>query len=133
MLYKHYFSAIIITGGDIDSDYINFSTVEVLRDNGSSWCSLPNLPDNRQDHSQSGLVTCGGWHANTGKYCLTFNNRTWNLSHNLLYERQSHSSWSTSNGIILMSSRFLTDETPTELITQDGLSKEHFTLSHATM
>ena len=63
--------------------------------------------------------------------CLETSTEILEMGSNLLYERQSHSSWSTSNGIILMSSRFLTDETPTELITQDGLSKEHFTLSHA--
>ena len=54
-------SAIIITGGDV---YFNTSTqwntVELLRSNGSYWCSLPDLPGPRLSHTQNGLIACGG-------------------------------------------------------------------------
>ena len=128
----HLVLAVLITGGDIDDedDVIKYSTVEVLTANGSSWCSLPNLPDIRQDHSQSGLLACGGWHRDTGKSCLTFNNGRWNLTHKLHYKRYSLSSWSSAIGVILISSPYHTAMGPTELLTMDGLSQKYFPLKH---
>ena len=32
-------------------------SVEVLKEDGSPWCSLPDLPDNRHLHSQTGLLS----------------------------------------------------------------------------
>ena len=50
------FLAILVTGDVGD----NVRSVEALLSNGSSLCSLPDLPAIHWDHTQSGLVTCGG-------------------------------------------------------------------------
>ena len=59
-------SAIIVTGG-----YGAETSVELLLDDGSPWCRLPNLPGPMQGHTQSGLVACGGG-GGSGTSCVTF-------------------------------------------------------------
>ena len=123
------FLAIIVTG----DDGVNGRTSELLWSNGTSLCSLPDLPDNHNGHTQSGLVTCGGY--NTRTSCYTLTNGTWTKSHTLRYERIDHSSWTSPLGIVLMGGGYYSDSvslTTTELLTDDGQSKELFTLQHVT-
>ena len=125
---EFHISAIIITGG---SSMLGVTTesVELLFLNGTSLCSLPSLPDTRLDHTQSGLVACGG---NGGRSdCIRFSGGQWNKSHSLLYERYGHSSWSsTQHGTILIggSGGYST----TEMLTVTGESQESFTLKYRT-
>ena len=81
-------------------------SVEVLKEDGSPWCSLPDFPDNRHLHSQTGLlhpynrnlnhiplglVACGGFVTNTTDTCLTFTvGGEWTQTHLLLYPRYEH-------------------------------------------
>jgi len=120
--------AIIVSGG-----YTNMnSSVEILDENGNYWCSLPKLPDYRESHTQSGLITCGGNindvddsirdYVNTDGVqdsCLTFSSGQWIKSHNLRFrhkqifdsgaqrtnwyrKRSRHSSWISPQGVVLM-------------------------------
>ena len=45
--------------------YVNKNPVgnraELLHPNGTHYCELPNLPEIRVQHTQSGLLTCGGY------------------------------------------------------------------------
>ena len=102
-----------------------------MRDNGTSFCTLPNFPEKRIAHSQAGLVSCGGsWEA-TGDTCLTFSNGMWNLTHTLIYERNSHKSWASPIGVIIIGGRADDNSKDvTELLTSDGMTKEHFRLQY---
>jgi len=86
--------AILVTGDRGD----NRRSVEALWSNGSSLCSLPDLPFDLYYHIQSGLVKCGGIHAGTS--CYTFTNGVWTKSHTLRYSRYYHSSWTSPMGIV---------------------------------
>ena len=119
------FSAIIITGGDSTrSD----RSVEILHANGSYWCSLPDLPDKRKNHTQSGLVTCGG--AYTPTSCLTFSSGQWRTSHQLQHERYKHSLWMSQHGVVLMGGA--SSPTTTEILTDDDQSSPSFPLKYET-
>ena len=118
--------AIIVTGS-YDS---NGQSVEVLRDDGSTLCSLPNLPDNNYGHTQSGLVTCGGAYGYTERSCYNFSSGVWTKSHSLKHPRYWHSSWSSPAGTLLMGGTG--SLTTTELLTDDGQSTELFSLKYQT-
>ena len=64
-------AAFLVTGGYPDS---NFQHVEVLKSNGTSFCGLSNLPDERRGHTLDGDFLCGG--AET-KVVLFFNSSMW--------------------------------------------------------
>ena len=116
------FSAIIVAGGWIDASSIIIYSVEILRANGSYWCSLPDLPDDRYVHSQSGLVTCGGgaYNSDSQTSCLTFSSGQWRTSHQLQHGRWEHSSWMSQHGVVLMGGS--DSLTTTEILTEDGQS-----------
>ena len=121
-------SAIIITGGYTDQSADD--SVELLFPKGTSLCSLPSLPGSRYYHTQSGLVACGGH----GGYndCIKFSGGQWYTSHSLLYERDHHSSWSsTQHGTILIGGSGDSLNT-TEILTETGESQKSFTLKYET-
>ena len=121
------FSAIIITGGDSTrSD----RSVEILHANGSYWCSLPDLPDKRKNHTQSGLVTCGGIGSDIWTSCLTFSSGQWRTSHQLQQKRWDHFSWMSQHGVVLMGG--YGSRTTTEILTEDGQSSPSFPLKYET-
>ena len=126
---------IIVTGGEEPSGVENPKSVELLLDDGSPWCSLPNLPQSRSFHTQSGLVACGGLQTETS--CVTFANGEWTMSHSLLYERLEHSSWfSSEQGIVLMGGGESNDSVignSTELLTSQGETLDSFKLHYSTM
>ena len=77
----------------------------MLKDDGSNWCTLPDLPDDRFGHSQYGLVTCGGGTYNTDSWtsCLTLSSGAWNQTQNLKSQGRSyHLTWSSPSGLLLM-------------------------------
>ena len=122
-----YISALIVTGG-----YGDGKSVELLHSDGTPWCSLPNLPDSRVQHTQSGLVACGGRLGNASTSCVTFSGGQWNTSHSLLHGRYQHSSWtSTRHGTILMGGR--DNGRTTEMLTDTGESQDSFTLKYDTL
>ena len=122
------FSAILISGGSDGSSADR--SVEILRPNGSYWCSLPDLPDARYYHSQSGVVTCGGGRSDTRTSCLTFSSGQWRTSHQLQQSRYEHSSWMSQHGIVLMGGDY--SRSTTEILTKDGQSSPSFPLKYET-
>ena len=119
--------AVIITGGKPDRQ-----SVEVLRGDITDSCSLPDLPDIRDTHSQSGLVTCGsGYGGFEDEYCVTFSEGEWFESHRLLHSRAGHCSWSSqAQGTILIGGYY--GSSSSELLTDNGESQESFPLKYST-
>ena len=122
----YFCSAIIITGGS-PSGYVGRS-VEILRSNGSYWCSLPDLPDLRFQHTQSGLITCGSSGSDTS--CLSFINGQWETSHQLQHSRYRHSSWMSQHGVVLMGGSVFFSRNSTEILTDNTGSIPAFTLKY---
>ena len=113
-----------------------------MRSDGTAWCSLPNLPGDNGDwahHTQSGLITCGGYYHHTNyNSCVIFDTSdgSWKTSHHLLNGRIHHSSWlSAKTGVILMGGSGNDNDnitlTTTERLNNDGGSEESFYLRYA--
>ena len=74
---------VIVTGG------AHKKSAELLYPNGTWLCALPDLPGNRDHHSQIGLLACGGgWPGFSGgpgvsTSCVTFSEGSWKKTHNL--------------------------------------------------
>ena len=128
---NHFFSAIIITGGGP-----TLRSVEILHSNGRYWCSLPDLPDDREGHTQSGLITCGGYlgKGRGKRTCLSFSDGQWNTSHLLQTQsdRVEHSSWLSKHGVVLMGGYYAFGKS-TDILTIEGGSTQSFWLDHETL
>ena len=55
----HCAPGILVTGGNNGNNDAG-GTAELLHSNGSSWCSLPDLPDMRAHHTQAHLLRVAG-------------------------------------------------------------------------
>ena len=123
--------ALIVTGGfyNISGDIGNTTAASI--DGGITWCPLPNLPDDRSDHTQSGLVLCGGEKASGYSYgsCLTFIGGVWSYTHTLRTNRSAHSAWSSLKGILLIGGDS-DNGNSTEILEDDGHTTESFDLEH---
>ena len=62
----------MVTGG-LGSSYIPRRSVELLNSDGSWYCNLPSLQNERYVQSQIGNLVCGGGSASTAKTCEVFN------------------------------------------------------------
>ena len=126
------FSAIIVTGGITSptrgvADDISRSA-QVLREDGSLLCSLPDLPDSRVDHTQSGLITCGGY--SSTKSCLMFESGQWRQAWSLMAARLYHSAWHTNTSVILLGGTYM--GRTSESLQYNGESLETFPLNYDT-
>ena len=126
-------SGIIITGGE---DPLVKNAVELMKpDVFFGSCSLPQLPEGRRYHTQTGLTACGGDDYNGGgdydairKSCVTLSGGSWSISHNLVHQRRFHCAWETDSGIMLLGGR--QSPNTTELLNDDGGSEERFVLKY---
>ena len=121
-----YVSAIIVSGGD---GIMDDKSVEVLHGDGTPWCSLPDLPEGRMFHTQTGLLACGG--VDTETSCIKFSGGKWKPSHKLKKRREFHSSWASPLGTVLMGGSLSENTT----VLQDdtaGVSIMHFSLKYET-
>ena len=145
-----YSEVLIVTGGAAIGG-MNRS-VELLNMDGSHICNLPALPnswvdreragkaDFFMDHTQTGLVTCGGggFHNGRQKYCVTFNpdEGSWQETHILQKTREFHSSWASPQGVMLLGGTAFEPcraYTTTEILTNNGDTKPGFQLKYETM
>ena len=120
-------TAIIVSGGN-DAE----KSVELLHGDGTPWCSLPDLPEVRSHHTQTGLLICGG--VDTEKIwtsCVRFSGGKWEPSHELKKERYYHSSWASPRGTVLMGGSF-SGKTTELLDDTTGVSIMHFPLKYET-
>ena len=130
------FLVLLVTGGystGSDGTYIGSRTsVELLSSDGTRLCSLPNLPAERYQHSQTGLVACGGgkFRSSERTSCVTFDSGRWKKTHTLRYKRFAHSAWASPRGVLLMGGGYSDgDGTTTELLTDNGGSTPSFSLA----
>ena len=93
-------SGVLVSGGNSETGNA-LASVEVIREDGTT-CSLPDLPEPRVEHSQSGLISCGGYHDNVRTTCTEFASGEWTTSHNLTEDRKTHTSWNAPDGVILL-------------------------------
>ena len=107
------------------------TSVELLLDDGTPWCSLPDLPEDRRGHSQSGLVACGGDVTSVRTSCVTFSDGVWASSHSLASDRFYHNSWtSAEHGTVLIGGGGQDSWGNTEMLTDDGNSQQSFPLKY---
>ena len=137
-------SVILVSGGVQFNQGRNAGySVELVHTNGTRLCSLPNLPDYRYFHTQTGLTLCGSEKCEQcsipssptiGTTCLTFFLRggswAWRQSHKLFYPRRFHSAWKSPQGVVLLGGF----DTPISTLRLRGtLSVDLFNLDHSTM
>ena len=118
--------AIILTG----STGYNSRSVEILREEGSSLCTLPDLPDDFNGHTQTGPIACGGSYHQSSCYIFS---GVWNQSHTLRYDRYYHSAWMSPLGLILLGGTGEDSVTNSELLSDEfNNSTELFSLRYYT-
>ena len=88
-------------GAKITSAERGLTSVELLHDDGSPWCSLPDLPQGLSYHSQTRLEACGGaWHITE---CVKFSKGNWTTSYSEEHSFWAgHSSWASPLGTVLI-------------------------------
>ena len=114
-----------MSGGNYDR-----RSVEVLYSNGTSYCSLPDLPEDRYHHSQAGLTACGG--SGTEDNCVTLTSGQWTQSHTLLHNRAYHSSWALGDGRVVLIGGSNSPATTEIMSPGSSSSIEGFSLKHDT-
>ena len=106
-------------------------SAEVFLPASSTSCLVSaSLVQERQDHSQEGLLLCGGSEALTS--CEEFSpaTGTWaRTSHTLQEYRYRHVSWSVEEGTLLMGGYF---SDTTEIVKHDGTTEASFDMKYKT-
>ena len=112
-------SVVMVTGGNTGS--AQPSSVELLSINGSSLCSLPNLPEARKLHSQSLGIICGGDNSvNVETSCVALFGSSWTRTHTLATPRSGHISWVSPLGVVLMGHHQKPQATTASVLTDAG-------------
>ena len=97
-------------------------------------CTVPPLPAPRYSHTQDGEVACGNGEDDTTAQhinCVSLTASGWTTSHDLLEEREGHSSWLSPHGLLLMGG--LDSVWKTELLSgTSSSSSPSFDLEYAT-
>ena len=100
-------AGIIVTGGQEDVSAGKGdarSSVELIREDGTT-CTLTSLPQNYPayyEHTQAGLLACGGCCEGSIRRCIKFATWTWARSHTLAVERMYHVCWGNYPGGVLL-------------------------------
>ena len=117
----------LVSGGHPDE-----KSVELLSIKGTRLCLLPSLSAERTSHSQTGLVTCGGYGA-ASLSCVTFSagRYGWKKTHTLTHKRRGHTAWASPQGVLLMGggTRW-SSRTTTELLTDNGDTTPSFNMTN---
>ena len=110
----------MVTGGS----KIGGKSVELLSINGTRMCSLPDLPEERWQHSQNGLLSCGGSDTpSVRRLCVTFAAGNWKKTHILGTPRYAHTGWASPRGVLLIGGYYIYGRnslTATELLKDNG-------------
>ena len=123
---------ILITGGLGGFD--GLLIVEVLTSSGLHLpCSVPPLPTTIQKefYTQNGEVVCGG--EPTAHSCISLTGSDWTTSHQLMTERERHSSWLSPAGLLLMGGSLTGNGQTTELLSDTSSTSPLFDLEYDTM
>jgi len=123
--------AVLITGSYVDSASQSAEIYHPARD---SACVLPDLPDERNFHTQDGSLLCGG--LRTLGSCLRWNPEmgSWdNVTESLTENRVGHISWTPAGGSVTYLMGGARSKKTSEVISQDdGVSASSFPLQHDT-
>ena len=89
---------ILISGGGL------LSSAEVYIPSLQKSCSLPSLRASRYRHTQNNLLACGGFGSDTATTCELYSPGVgWRPEpYTLAEERRGHSSWTLSNGSVVL-------------------------------
>ena len=97
-----------VTGGNYDyTTSVELLLMDPQTGEVSKRCSLPDLPENRNDHTVDGNMVCGG-RKYTSPYkffdnCISLQTGgVWTETHKLITRRYKHSSWQSSEGVVLL-------------------------------
>ena len=134
LLKKFYYAnlVVMVTGGQGVTDSVKTS-VELLSSNGTRLCSLPNLPEKKWQHSQTGVLACGGGSRGSGsayKSCFKFTDSRWKKSHTMGTSRYGHTGWASPQGVLLIGGTDTQSQTSAELLTDNGGATPSFTLKN---
>ena len=94
---------VLVTGGSLyGSTHYRFA--EVYNPVTNTSCSLPQLPEERYEHSQDGGLACGGNYSPTQSTCVKWSpaSGNWTQSHIFIQRRWGHVSWATTSGVYLI-------------------------------
>jgi len=101
--------------------------------NNEQHCKVVDLPEERFSHTQNQNIVCGGSQNNeTQTSCLEFTSGSWKLSHNLIYPRYGHTSWTTPDGGVLLVGGYYSNTTTEvlSLLSDQGDATELFSLEY---
>ena len=127
---------LIVGGGQGYGNEPQLYTGEVFIPSSGVSCSIPSLPDTRISHSMDGDTLCGGlWVKNPDVQttCMKFSAEegSWTYSHTLQEKRVGHSSWVTSDGLVLMGG-WMSDTTSEIIPLGEGQGVPLFNLEYKT-
>ena len=123
---------VLVTGGQGEGG--DFNSTELLNMDGTWNCPMPEMPEPRMGHTQTGPIVCGGRGGGT-KSCITFisGDVNWKKSHNLAKVRWGHSAWDSPQGIMMLggwgSNRAWTTS---EILMESGDTRTGFSLNYDT-
>ena len=124
--------AILIVGGEASEKSVgNYGeqSVEALRSDGTPLCKMPDLPDNRADHTMDGDILCGGYYTRTS--CLHYGSEGWTkYGWNLQQKRSQHLTWRRPDDSLQIMGGSLSPKT-SEIVTSGG-SRIGFDLKYKT-
>ena len=112
-----------MTGG-VNNEVSGVSTAEIFLPDLNTTCSLPALTLRRGHHTQNGLLACGGWNrydeVGPPSTCEVFTpGLGWRPEpYSLTERRYGHTSWTLSNGSVLLLGGIVSGtQNTTELVT----------------
>ena len=111
---KNLFIGIVVLGGPEDTD--SAKSIEILNENGTIFCKLDKLPNERHLHTHDGRILCGG--EPDPKNCLKFKDGNWVPFANLIQMRAGHVSWKQDCETRLIGGYYSPNST--EVVSQDG-------------
>ena len=117
-------SAIIVVGGYPTK---NHKSVEAISSDGTPLCTLPDLPDERRQHTMDNHIMCGGY--GTQSSCLHYVAGKWvKYRNDLKSKRTAHVSWRRQdNDVILIGGE--SSKKNSEVVSSSGHQKG-FELQH---
>ena len=123
---------VLITGGFIDGSTLK--STEIFNPVTKTSCSLPQLPQERYEHSQDEGLVCGGNTDAVKTSCVKWSpaSGTWTQSHTLREKRAAHVSWATASGVYLIGGHNPRSLKRSEKVNLDGSVEEAFSLKYDT-
>ena len=104
----------VIVGGLQDTG--STKSIEILNDDGTPFCVLDDLPQERHLHTHDGRILCGG--ESDPKNCIKFKDGNWVPFANLIHQRARHVSWKQDCKTRLMGGYY--SPKSTEVISENG-------------